>query len=99
MPIIRQIKGDLIDIAKSKKYNVTAIAHGCNCFCKMGAGVAKKIADAFPSADKVDKETIKGYVDKLGNYTFAVQDNGVVVYNLYTQYRYGRGVERLIMKL
>lgn len=46
-----EIKGDLITLAKEGKFDV--IAHGCNCFCNMGAGIAVPMAknfgcDSFP---------------------------------------------------
>ena len=35
------IKGDLIKLALQGEFDV--IVHGCNCFCTMGAGIAKSI--------------------------------------------------------
>ena len=36
--MIKYIKGDLIKLAQKGKFDI--IAHGCNCFCTMGAGIA-----------------------------------------------------------
>lgn len=61
----KEIEGDLIDLAKKGKFDV--IAHGCNCFCTMGAGLAPQMAKAF-GADKFpmeDKEYV-GDINKLG---------------------------------
>lgn len=40
-----EIKGDLIELAKQGKFDV--IAHGANCFCTMGSGIAPQMAKAF----------------------------------------------------
>jgi O-acetyl-ADP-ribose deacetylase (regulator of RNase III) len=48
-----EINGDLIDLAKQGAFDV--IAHGCNCFCTMGAGIAPQMARAF-GADKFPME-------------------------------------------
>jgi len=39
--MIRYVDGDLVQMAKEGKFDV--IAHGCNCFCAMGAGIAPQI--------------------------------------------------------
>lgn len=51
--MINYVKGDLIRLAKSGEFDV--ITHGCNCFCKMGAGIAPKMAKAF-GCDKFEME-------------------------------------------
>jgi O-acetyl-ADP-ribose deacetylase (regulator of RNase III) len=86
---MKEVEGDLIKLAKEGNFEV--IAHGCNCFCTMGAGIAKSIREQFPEAYETDCKTLTGDIDKLGNYTAAwVYDNskkrvfGVV--NCYTQY-------------
>jgi O-acetyl-ADP-ribose deacetylase (regulator of RNase III) len=48
-----EIKGDLIELAKQGKFDV--IAHGCNCFCTMGAGIAVPMKVAF-GCDKFQME-------------------------------------------
>jgi len=79
------IKGNIIDLAP--QFDV--LIHGCNCFHKMGAGVAKDIATKYPQALTVDKKTIYGERKKLGTYSFVIIDNLIIV-NAYTQYYYGR---------
>jgi O-acetyl-ADP-ribose deacetylase (regulator of RNase III) len=49
----QEIKGDLIKLALQGKFDV--IAHGCNTFCSMGAGIAPQMAAAF-GADEFDLE-------------------------------------------
>lgn len=88
----RMIDGNLVDMAYRGKFDV--IIHGCNCFCTMGAGIAKEIAHRFPPALAVDLQTIRGDRSKLGSYTSTVVKNkhggNLIIVNLYTQYRYGR---------
>lgn len=88
------IKGDLIDLARNGQFDV--IVHGCNCFCTMGAGIARQIRDTFPQAHVADLETVSGDINKLGNYSSAlVQSSGrqLTVINGYTQYQYaGTGI-------
>lgn len=84
---MRVIQGDLIQLALNGKFDL--IVHGCNCFCTMGAGIAKTIKDTFPEAYKSDLETKIGSRDKLGKISFAaVKRNGceIIVVNGYTQY-------------
>jgi O-acetyl-ADP-ribose deacetylase (regulator of RNase III) len=50
---MKYIDGDLIRLAKQGTFDV--IAHGCNCFCTMGAGIAPQMADAF-GCDEFDME-------------------------------------------
>lgn len=92
---MKTIKGDLIKLAKEKKFDV--IIHGCNCFCTMGAGIAKTIKNTFPQAFEADCETEKGSKAKLGTFTFATvtEDNHLItIINAYIQHHYkGRGVK------
>lgn len=81
-----EITGDLIVLAQNGTFDV--IIHGCNCFCTMGGGIAKQIKDIFPSAYDADLKTIKGDINKLGNYTYTVINNLTII-NLYTQYGFG----------
>lgn len=88
--MIEYIKGDLV------KSDCDVIIHGCNCFCNMGAGIAKQIRETYPEAYETDKLTISGDKNKLGNisYTKTVNkyfsDKLIYVVNAYTQYTYGR---------
>jgi O-acetyl-ADP-ribose deacetylase (regulator of RNase III) len=43
--MMKYIDGDLIKLAQRGNFNV--IAHGCNCFCQMGSGIAPQMAEAF----------------------------------------------------
>ena len=90
---MNKIKGDLIKFAINGKFDV--IIHGCNCFCTMGAGIAKTIKEKFPEAYKADKETEKGDKSKLGEISWAetkTQNGKLIIVNGYTQFNWrGRG--------
>jgi len=83
------IKGNLIKLAQSGEFDI--VIHGCNCFCTMGAGIAKQIKKAFPKAYELDKMTAKGNLDKLGTFTVAyLRNKELAIVNAYTQFGYGR---------
>ena len=88
---MREIQGDLLALADTGMFDV--IAHGCNCFCTMGAGIAKQIARQYPEALEADKSTTKAHRGKLGTYTLArvTTPSGypLTIANLYTQYNWG----------
>ena len=101
---INYIDGDLITLAKKGTFDV--IAHGCNCRCNMGAGIAPQMAKAF-GADKFEMEQYIG-IEKLGNIDYEIMVLGenaiwslndaknnrnepeLAVVNAYTQNYYGR---------
>jgi len=83
-----EVKGDLIDLAKKGNFDV--IAHGCNCFCTMGAGIAPQMAKAFGCDDfPLENTKHSGNKDKLGmiDYkTLNIDGKDLTVVNAYTQY-------------
>jgi O-acetyl-ADP-ribose deacetylase (regulator of RNase III) len=85
------MKGDLIQLAQEGEFDV--IAHGCNCFCTMGAGIAPQMAQAF-GCNKFPKELEHpGNIDKLGTIDYKRDMKiayGTYIVNAYTQYHYGR---------
>ena len=89
------IEGDLLKLANQGHFDV--IIHGCNCFCTMGAGIAKAIRDQYPAAYEADLATEKGSRDKLGTYSSAevsIGDRRLTVVNAYTQFNYrGPGIK------
>jgi len=91
------IRGDLIQLALDGKFDI--IIHGCNCFCTMGAGIARQIKDTFPEAYKADLKTKIGDASKLGTINFATTKSiyytgtktdirEIIVINAYTQFDY-----------
>lgn len=89
---MKEINGDLIELALKGEFDI--IAHGCNCWNTMGSGIAKTIREKIPEAYKADNLTMDGNYNKLGGYTVASHirkdDTTLIVYNLYTQYNYGK---------
>ena len=90
------IKGDLLELTDSGYFDI--VIHGCNCFCTMGAGIAKYIKRKWPTAYEADCETSEGDKEKLGTYSFAEIITGsgknkkkVIIVNAYTQYHYRGG--------
>jgi O-acetyl-ADP-ribose deacetylase (regulator of RNase III) len=79
--MIRYIDGDLIK--QSDDFEV--IAHVCNCFHSMGAGIAPQIKNKFPDAYAADCATSKGDLDKMGTISYSEATKPIVV-NLYGQF-------------
>ncbi len=78
--------GNLIEAAKKEEVGV--IAHQCNCFCAMGAGIAPQIAEAFPEAEEADNATVRGDETKMGTFSHAWSEEWYLdIYNLYGQYK------------
>lgn len=92
----KEIKGDLIAMAKEGKFDI--IAHGANCFKTMGAGIAYQIAREFPLAYQADKIDVRMTRQRLGDLTYTVDTNPVVV-NLYTQYNAGPNLDYCALEL
>lgn len=84
-------RGDLLDLAEQGKFDV--VVHGCNCWHKFGAGIARTIRDRWPEAYDADLDTPKGLKSKLGKYSGAYifrKGYAFFVVNAYTQYTYAR---------
>lgn len=91
MGTYKEVDGDLIKLAQQGEFEV--IGHGCNTFLAMGSGIAPQIARAFPAAEEADNQTLRGDVNKLGNFTYAecMTDDKQLLYvvNIYSQYKPG----------
>ena len=67
------------------------IIHQANCQNTMGSGIAREIRARYPEAYEVDCKTIVGDYKKLGTFSSVKTNDGkFVIYNCYSQYRYGR---------
>jgi len=89
--MLKYVQGDLIQMAMDSEFEV--IVHGCNCFHKMGAGIALAIKNKFPDAYKIDLMTPKGVRYKLGKTSSEFCPNnktGIRVVNAYTQFYPGK---------
>ena len=82
------VKGDLIKFVVASG---ASVAHGCNCFCNMGAGVALSIRQMWPEMYAADQATECGD-NKLGYFSYAKLSPTQYGFNLYTQYHYGKGI-------
>jgi len=89
---MKTIQDNLIHLAQDGEFDL--IVHGSNCFCTMGAGIAKGIKAAFPQAYEADLATSRGERSKLGTCSFAeIDQNGtpLIVVNAYTQFDWRGG--------
>ena len=89
MATITEINADIFDVFEAST-STTAIVHCCNCFCSMGAGLAKSIRDRYIQAYDADLSTKSGDTNKLGTVSFAPIGDNKVIFNLYGQFRFGR---------
>lgn len=80
---LKSAKGDLLALAETGKFDI--VVQGCNCFCRMGSGIAKQIRAEYPAAWEVDNNTTPGDMFKLGTFT-SVQTKKFLIVNAYTQY-------------
>lgn len=91
---MKTFQGDLLEFARSGRFDV--IVHGCNCQCAMGKGIALSIKNQFPEAYEADLRTAQGDRAKLGSISVASVERPparLVVVNAYTQFHYhGEGV-------
>lgn len=63
------IKGNIVELFMKHECD---IAHGCNCFTTMGAGVAGQLAKAYPPILDIDIDEDRYYdnnLAKLGTHT------------------------------
>ena len=88
--MVEEINGNIIELFKEGQFDV--IAHGCNAFCTMGAGLALQIKREFPEAHDVDCQTYSGDETKMGTFSEVDIDGLGKILNLYTQYHWkGKG--------
>jgi len=81
--MLKHTQGNLLDLAEAGEFDI--VVQGCNCFCRMGSGIAKEIRARYPRAWNVDYVTNEGDYTKLGTWTDA--DCGKFwIINAYTQY-------------
>lgn len=82
--MITYVDGDLLKLADEGRFDV--IAHGANCFCVMGSGIAPQIKAKYPEAYAVDCETRAGDLTKLGTITHTREQTTPYIVNIYSQY-------------
>lgn len=69
MGTYKEVDGDLLALARKGQFDV--IAHGCNCFCTMGAGIAPQMAKWFGCDEyALEASNHKGNINKLGQISY-----------------------------
>ena len=74
---MKEIKGDLIALAKDGVFDV--IAHGVNCMCRQKSGLAPQMVKHFQTNEvnvfRLESEKYKGDINKLGQIDYGLTDN------------------------
>lgn len=83
---IKVIRGDMVAHLTSEKH-FDAYAHQCNCFSRMGRGIAPQLAKVVPGLRDADSKNT-GSRSKMGTFTKATHPNGSIVYNIYGQFHW-----------
>ena len=95
---MKEIESDIIKMAKEGYFDM--IIQACNCFCRMGRGLAKQVAAEIPDAVRADNLTTPGDINKLGNFTVGIindYNNKPIskIYNCYSQYTWDSSAKPL----
>ena len=85
---VKIINGDMV--LSYKNNELDAYVQQCNCFCRMGRGIAPLLAKANPDVRKVDNETAEGDKDKLGTVSIANTEGFPLLFNVYGQYHWSK---------
>lgn len=93
----KEVKGDLLELAKSKQFDV--IGHGANCFSTMGAGIAKQIKEKLSTAYRADVLDPRSPIQRLGDMSVSETGMGFIVCNLYTQFQPGPNFDYIAFEL
>lgn len=83
------VKGDMVKHLGSDEH-LDAYAHQCNCFCRMGRGIAPLLVKANPEVRAVDNETEVGDEKKMGDFSVTRNTNKPLVFNIYGQYHWSK---------
>lgn len=95
--MITLVSGNLIRMAEDGQFDY--VVHGANCFCVMGAGIARQIARRYPEAEAADDATGCGDYEKIGTWSEAVVRSIVnptitfTIINAYTQFAPAAGAD------
>lgn len=85
---IKIVKGDMI--GSMLKGELDAYGQQCNCFCRMGRGIAPLLVKANPEVLEVDKATEEGNPYKLGTFSVTTDSSKPYVYNIYGQFHWSK---------
>lgn len=81
------VKGCLIDLVNKGSFDI--FAHGCNCKHAMGAGIAPKLATAFPQIKIADDSAVNRPGSVSSAYIMLRTKQKVLGMNWYTQHNPG----------
>ena len=86
--MITNITGDLV-----KDNSIDIFCHQCNCFGRMGSGIAKQIANKYPEVSEADKRNFAalGAYGQFGKILPVECHDGRICVNMYSQFTYGKG--------
>ena len=86
--MIQNVTGDLV---RDKEIDI--FCHQCNCFGRMGAGIAGQIAKEYPEVKLADRRNLAvlGAYGQFGKILPVECSDGRTCVNMYSQFMYGRG--------
>lgn len=77
------------DLISPANHEIDIIIHQCNSFGVMGAGIAKQIASKYPEVAEKEKDFCKNPKYAFGKNCIVNTNDGRVVINMHSQFRYG----------
>lgn len=85
--MITNVQGDLV-----RAKDIDIFCHQCNCFGKMGAGIAKQIAIIYPEVAEADRHNFAalGAYGQFGKILPVECHDGRICVNMYSQFTYGK---------
>jgi hypothetical protein len=95
MPIVKEIKGNLVELFKEGKYPL--IAHPVLCTETLTTEFAKDLTNSFEDVAKVQKEFPLPAIYRLGDYSVVPTEAGTVL-NFYTQLSINTSYEYCALK-
>ena len=80
----KEIEGNLLNMALNRDFDL--IAQGCNCMCKMEAGLAPQMKKLFGCDDYLlEDKSFRGNINKLGQidvgHSYIAEDKSIVAYS------------------
>jgi hypothetical protein len=96
MPIVKQVKGNLVELFQQGSVNL--IAQELNCKKVIEGNIAEQFAEQFPQVVEVDNEFPLPALYRLGDYSVCTTESGNIL-NLYTSLEPGGNFEYSALKL
>ena len=96
MPVVKQVKGDLVELFQTGAFNL--IAQGTNCKKVIEGDLAEQLAEQFPQLVEVDNEFPLPALYRLGDYSVCGTEYGNIL-NFYTHLEPGGNFEYSALKV